>query len=113
MGNLASYTNFSMNFCLAYTQFNALMPLITMREIIKGGREMPEIEHRSSIFKKVLYGIGIVVFSLASLSWFTICICQYPWYKMTNQLESYIFSIFFFILALMMIGGTIALNCIM
>lgn len=38
--NLASYSNFCMGLCLAYTQLNALFPLITMYEMIKGGREI-------------------------------------------------------------------------
>lgn len=61
----------------------------------------------------MLQGIGVIVFALATFFWLGICIIQYPFYDTTMKIESYIFSIFFFILALLMIGGTIALNCIM
>lgn len=109
---LASYSNFIMGMSLAYTQFNAVFNLMMVVDVMKHKTE-EEVAKRHNYRQKCLFSLGAVIVTVAGLLWLAIIILQFPFDTWTDTYSQYIYSCFFFILAVLMATGTIMLNILM
>jgi hypothetical protein len=112
---LAMYFNFMMGLGLAFTQYEAVFPLIEVRNLMSSSRDSASLTIWNKLTKCAVYLFGAVVGIGGTICWALILILQFTestssW---TNTHEGYIFSVFFLAVALLMISGTIIINYLM
>lgn len=102
-----------MGLCLAFTQYQAVFPLLQVRNLMASSRDSASLNLRDKLTKLGVYAFGILVGAFGTICWFSIEILQFTKPKWTDREQGYIFSVFFFSVALLMISGTVIINYLM